>query len=93
MYIRREDQMRVGVAEARRRFREILDRVIAGEVVELSRRGEIVATMSAPSTGQRDESLGQALSRWRSKWGVEDWPEDDPFVDLRDRSPGRGAPW
>lgn len=84
--------MRVGVAEARRRFREILDRVGAGEVVELSRRGEIVATMSAPSTGP-DESLSQALSRWRSKWEVDDWPEDDPFADLRDRSAGRDAPW
>lgn len=85
--------MRVGVAEARRRFREILDRVGAGEVVELSRRGEVVATISGPSSGQAGESFGESLSRWRSKWDVDNWSEDDPLGDLRDRSPGRRAPW
>ncbi|MGH3566750.1 MAG: type II toxin-antitoxin system Phd/YefM family antitoxin [Pseudonocardia sp.] len=86
--------MRIGVAEARRRFREILDRVDAGEVVEISRRGEVVATIASPSPRRPSgESFGEALHRWREAWKVDDWPEDDPFADVRDRSPGRGSPW
>lgn len=86
--------MRIGVAEARRRFREILDRVDAGEVVEISRRGEIIATIAPPSPSRSpDVSFGEALRRWRASWEVDDWSEDDPFADVRDRSAGRGSPW
>lgn len=86
--------MRIGVAEARRRFREILERVGAGEVVELSRRGEVVATISPPAAGPpHHEPFGEALRGWRTAWGVEDWPEDEPLGDVRDRSAGRDAPW
>jgi antitoxin (DNA-binding transcriptional repressor) of toxin-antitoxin stability system len=91
--------MRVGVAEVRKRLREIMSRVDAGETVEISRRGEVVARMAPPAVpGQRDaESFAEVLASWRSRWGVDTWPDgadtDNPFDDVRDRSAGRAAPW
>lgn len=82
------------MAEARRRFREILDRVEAGETVEISRRGEVVAMVTPPVPEQRrQESFAEWLTRWRAESGVDEWPDDDPFADVRDPSPGRPPPW
>jgi len=86
--------MRIGVADARRRFREILDRVGAGEVVEISRRNEVVAVVAPPSGPDRsDKPFDAALRAWRTEWAVESWPDDDPFADVRDRATGRVPPW
>lgn len=86
--------MRVGVAEARRRFREILDRVHGGETVEILRRDAVVAVVGPPSRAARTGlPLGAELSAWRDEWSVTGWPEDGPFDDVRDRMPGRDAPW
>lgn len=85
--------MRIGVAEARRRFSELLDRAIRGEVVEVARRGEVVAVIGPPRDNAAPEPIGAVLQRWRADWKVDEWSDDDPFVDIRDRSDGRPAPW
>lgn len=86
--------MRVGIAEARERFKEVLDRVGAGELVEITRRGEVVAVMAPPSSGRGvNESFGEALHDWRTRWDVGSWPDEDPFADVRDTARGRAAPW
>lgn len=86
--------MRVGVAQAREHFREMLDRVAAGEVVEVTRRGEVVAVIAPPSSGYPvGGSFMEALRAWREAWDVESWPDEDPFADVRDHSQGRPAPW
>ncbi len=85
---------RVGVAEARRRLREILDRVHAGEVVEISRRQEVIAVIAPPPTQcPSGETFEAVVEAWRQAWNVEAWPDDDPFADVRDLSAGRPAPW
>ena len=86
--------MRVGVAQAREHFKEMLDRVGAGEVVEVTRRGEVVAVIAPPSAGHAGgESFAEALHAWREAWNVDSWTEEDPFADVRDREHGREAPW
>jgi prevent-host-death family protein len=86
--------MRVGVAEARERFKEILDRVEAGEEVEITRRGEVVAVLTLPSPRRSEpDSFGSFLDSWRSKWDVDQMPDDDPFANLRDQVPVRPPPW
>ena len=85
--------MRIGVAEARRRFSELLDRAIRGEVVEVARRGEVVAVLGPPNGATASEPLLAVLQQWRAAWDVDAWADDDPFVDVRDRSDGRPAPW
>lgn len=88
--------MRVGVAEARQRFSELLDRAIRGETVEVARRGEVVAVIGPVPPVGAVLPLAESLRRWRADWGVEAWsddPTDDPFADVRDRSEGRELPW
>jgi prevent-host-death family protein len=85
--------MRIGVAEARRRFSELLDRAIRGEVVEVARRGEVVAVIGPPQGRTAPEPIRTVLQKWRAEWDVDAWPDDDPFADVRDRSNGRPAPW
>ena len=85
--------MRIGAAEARRRFSELLDRAIRGEVVEVARRGEVVAVIGPPGAAPPPEPVSTVLRRWRVEWDVDAWPDDDPFADVRDRSDSRAAPW
>lgn len=86
--------MKIGVAQAREHFREILDRVGDGEVVEVTRRDKIVAVIAPPSAGgQEGTSFGETVRAWREEWRVASWPDDDPFADVRDRAHGREAPW
>ncbi len=85
--------MRVGVAEARKRFAELLDRAMRGETVEIARRDEVVAVIGPPLPGGSTDSLPLALDRWRREWNVEEWPADDPFDGVRDPAEGRPPPW
>ena len=50
--------MRVSAREARARFRELLDRVAAGEEVILTRRGKEVARLVPPRRRKRLPDLG-----------------------------------
>ena len=85
--------MQVGIADTRRRLKEILARVAAGETVEITRRGAIVAAVVPPDTGAAVEPLGRAIEAWRAEWKVDTWPDDDPLDGVRNGSPGRGSPW
>lgn len=85
--------MQVGVAEARRRFKEMLDRVAHGEIVSITRRETIIAVLGPPSSQTPDKPLGEALRAWRLEWDVDSWPDDDPFAGVRDGSGGRESPW
>ncbi len=85
--------MRLGVAEARRRFREMLDRVSAGEVLEITRRDTVVAVLGPPSLQAPQQPFAEALSDWRREWDVDSWTDDQPFADTRDPSRGRQSPW
>ena len=80
--------MQVGTAEARDRFRELLDRVQAGETIEIARRGKILAVLSAPDA-ESGASFGEAVRQWRETWDAASWPDEDVFADVRDGSPGR----
>lgn len=81
--------MQVGTAEARERFKELLDRVQAGEIIEIARRGKILAVLSAPPSESGRGSFGRAVGQWRETWDVASWPDEDVFDGVRDRSPGR----
>jgi prevent-host-death family protein len=81
--------MQVGTTEARERFKELLDRVQAGETVEIARRGKVLAVLSAPPGIRGSESFGEVVRHWRNTWDVESWIDDDAFADVRDQSPGR----
>jgi prevent-host-death family protein len=86
--------MDIGVAEARRRFKEVLDLVEAGHVVQVTRRGRVVAVIASPSsTPAAGGSFAAMLQHWRATWDVDSWPDDDPFADVRDRSAGRVPSW
>lgn len=81
--------MVIGVAEARRRFREVLDLVADGETVEVSRRGEVVAVIRPPAPAEPPrQGYAEWTREWRERYGVADWPDDDTFEGLRDPSPG-----
>ena len=81
--------MRVGTAEARERFKELLDRVQAGETVEIARRGKVLAVLSTPPDAGRASTFSETVTQWREMWDVASWPDEDDFADVRDRSPGR----
>ena len=86
--------MQIGVAHARRRFREVLEAVDAGERVEITRRGVVVAVVMSPSRDpESNGSLGADIETWRASWEVDSWPDDDVFERVREPSPGRSAPW
>jgi prevent-host-death family protein len=86
--------MRVGIAQARERFKEMLERARAGEVVEITRRGEVVAVLAPPPAAHGSpQSFADELREWRAIWQVDSWPDEDVFVDVRSREPGRQAPW
>ena len=85
--------MRVGVAEARKRFAELLDRAMRGETVEIARRDEVVAVIGPPQEVSA-EPLPTALERWRREWDVAGLARRRSLRrDPRDRSEGRPSPW
>ncbi len=86
--------MDVSVAEARRRLREVLDHVEGGHVVQVTRRGRVVAVIAPPSSlHPAGGSFAEVLDRWREDWDVAAWPDEEVFAGARDPSPGRDAPW
>ena len=81
--------MQVGTAEARERFKELLDRVQAGETIEIARRGKVLAVLSAPPGTSGSASFSEVVQHWRNTWDVASWIDDDAFADVRDHSLGR----
>jgi len=81
------------MAEARERFKELLDRAAAGEVIEIARRGQVAAVMGPPDGSPPSRDFGAELVSWRERWDTAAEPEDDVFADVRDASAGRPVPW
>lgn len=84
----------LGVAEAKRRFSELIDRVIAGERFVISRHGKPAVTLVAPSEPVSDRpkplglaSVAGALADW------EDLPEAvENIYSTRRRAKDRTVP-
>jgi prevent-host-death family protein len=86
---------RYSVAEARQHFTELLRRAERGRVLEITRRGRLVAVLVSAReysklAGERP-SFGNALSAFRSKVREQDLLPAEAFEGLRDQSAGRNA--
>lgn len=81
----------VSVAEARRRFAEVLETARGGTPVEVTKNGEPIAAIVPISSLRAMErpSLATVIARFRATVSPEDLEGPDPFADVRDRSPGR----
>ena len=62
----------VALFEAKNRLSELIDRVIAGEVIEITRHGQVVARLAPPEDeASRQRSAREAIARLESvSWGV-----------------------
>ncbi len=49
----------VALFEAKNRLSELIDRVLAGEVIEITRRGKVVAQLGPPDDGAARERKAQ----------------------------------
>lgn len=58
--------MEVALYEAKNRLSELIDRVQAGELVTITRRGKVVAQLSLPDDGKSIDSAQQAVDRLRA---------------------------
>ena len=85
--------MQVGMAEARERFKELLDRAEAGEVIEIARRGQVTAIMGPPLAPTPARHFGTEIESWRDRWDTAAESQEDVFAEVRDASPGRSQPW
>ena len=81
------------IAEARDRLPSLVHDVEAGLPVELTRRGKPVAVLVSIEEFRRlssgREGFWSAIERWRASVDPADLEGDDPFADVRDKSPGR----
>jgi prevent-host-death family protein len=84
----------LGVAETKRRFAELLDRVLRGEQFVVARRGRPVAALvpADQASVRADEPIGLAAVAG----ALADWDDLDDtmtvIVDARKRERGRPAP-
>jgi len=85
--------MQVGVAEARGRFKELLDRAETGEVIQIARRGQVTAVLGPPTGSTISGDFGAEIDSWRERWNTAAESAEDVFADIRDASPGRSQPW
>jgi len=72
----------VSVAEARARFSELLDKVVAGETVVITRRGEPIADLSAHRKPRKKLPVGW-LTEQTSKMRHSDMDSGDLLRQLR----------
>lgn len=86
-------ERRYSVAEARQRFTELVRSVERGRPLEITRRGRPVAVLVSASEYARmagaEASFSEALEAFREATDPKLLRGPDPFVKLRDRSPGR----
>lgn len=71
----------LGVAEAKRRFRELLDRIEEGERVTIARRGRPAAVLVPPDRSLIEASPGKPKGLAAFAGALADWPELDAVVD------------
>lgn len=84
----------VGVAEAKRRFSELLDRVGAGERVVVNRRGRAAAVLVPASTEALAEVDAAPVGLAAVAGALADWDDLDAVADeiLRARATARDRP-
>ena len=89
------------IAEARNQFASLVRRVEEQkQPVRVTRRGKAVAVILSANdyelmlTQQAQQDFWQSYLNWRQTWQVDEWEEDcdDPFANIRDKSPGREVP-
>ena len=92
---RREDRV-LGVAEAKRRFSELIDRVGEGEQFIVARHGKPAVALIAPSELPTDSAKQQPVGLAAVAGALADWEEIDEVVQdiysARRRSRDRPAP-
>jgi len=71
----------VGVAEAKRRFSELIDRVSAGERFVVSRRGKPAVVLVPPSPQALRPSVGSPVGLAAVAGALADWEELDDVVE------------
>jgi prevent-host-death family protein len=86
----------LGVAEAKRRFSELIDRVRAGERFVVTRRGRAVVALVPPEATEDDAGLHRHLGLAAFAGTLAEWKEIDEFVrdlyEARRRARDRPAP-
>lgn len=85
-----------GVAEAKRRFAELLDRVGAGERIEVRRRGRPAVVLVPASTEALEQPAPAPLGLAAVAGALADWDDLDAVVEdlyaARRRASDRPAP-
>ena len=56
----------VALFEAKNRLSELIDRVVAGEVIEITRRGKVVAQLAPPARDGDAAAARQAIDALRA---------------------------
>lgn len=81
----------ISVAEARRRWAEVVRTAQGGVPVEVTRNGEPVAAVIPIELLRRVEqpTLAEIVARFRARVAPDDLEGPDPWADVRDRSLGR----
>lgn len=93
MATRRAASRSLTIAEARASLADVVRRAERGEEVRITRRGVPVAVVRAlrSDEDERAERFRTWVSRVSTTPAADDGPED-PWADVRDRSPGRAPP-
>ena len=71
----------LGVAEAKRRFSELVDRVSRGERFVIYRRGKPAVALVAPEEGSRRPGLGPPRGLAAFAGALSDWAELEAVVE------------
>lgn len=70
----------LGVAEAKRRFSELIERVGSGERIVISRRGKPVVALVSPKDELARRPRAAPTGLAAAAGGLEDWEELDELV-------------
>lgn len=86
----------MSVSAARANFLRAVDAAARGDAVEITRHGRPVAVLVSPErlgTLDQPASFAAALVAFHERHAEQIDPAEDPFRNVRDRSPGRKSPW
>ena len=86
----------MSVSAARASFPRAIEAAERGDAIEITRHGRPVAVLVSPerlAARVPPETFASALVAFHERHAGQIDPTEDPFQDVRDRSPGRKAPW
>lgn len=76
---------KIAAAEAKNRFAELIERAQAGEEIEVTKYGHVIARIVAPKQGRDVEKARAAMAALRENAKKINWKFDlDEFRELRD---------